>query len=386
MHVAARRSEARLIFGQRIVSKERTVSTCPFGMASAVLVPVAAMITDEPGVSVVISTYNRGRMLPAALQSVRDQRGPLADTLELIVVDNNSTDDTREVIRQIAAVDPRVRYVFEPRQGSSHGRNAGIRECRAAIVAFTDDDVRVEPGWIDAIVRAFREHPHAGVVGGRVLPLWPSPPPAWLTPEHWPPLALIDYGGVPMVVSPERPICLVTANAAFRRNVLAEVGGFSPAVQLGSHGVLGSVEDHELQLRVLAAGVSMVYDPRIVVHAEVQPNRLDRAYHRRWHAGHGHFHAMMRSKEMEGTRTGTLFGVPAHMYRQALVDVVGWTRAKAGGDREAAFRHELRLNFFGGFFRTRRREFLERPRPERRGELWRLIRGRGPLAPRAGVR
>lgn len=312
-----------------------------------------------------------------------DQRGATADTLELIVVDNNSTDDTRAAVAQIAATDARVRYVFEPRQGSSYGRNAGIREARGSIVAFTDDDVCVDGDWVESIRRAFREYPDAAAVGGRVLPIWPSPPPSWLTPEHWPPLALIDYGDRPIVVSSDRPICLVTANAAFRSRALAAVGGFSPTFQLGSHGILGSVEDHELELRLLHAGFHMVYDPRIVAHAEVQPNRLDRDYHRRWHAGHGHFHAIMRSEQMERTRFGTLFGVPAHLYRQALVDAAAWTFATARRDRDRAFRHELRLRFFNGFFRARRSEFLDRPDPARRSEVWRLLRSRLPVRPRA---
>jgi glycosyltransferase involved in cell wall biosynthesis len=346
---------------------------------------VAPIIPDAPDVSVVMTTFNRGKLLTGAIRSVLGQPQPSAGTLELIVVDNNSTDDTRQVVEGIAAADPRVHYIFEPRQGSSYGRNAGIRAARASIVAFTDDDVRVEPDWTRSIIRAFREHKGAGGVGGRVLPRWPCPPPSWLTREHWPPLALVDYGDTPFVVSPEHPVCLVTANAAFRRDVFAAVGGFAPRFQLGAHGILGSVEDHELQLRLIGAGLSMVYDPRIVVHAEVQPKRLERAYHRRWHEGHGRFHAMMRSEHMERTRAGTLFGVPGHIYRQALWDVAAWTRAIATGDRESAFRHELRLGFFRGFFGTRRREFLARPRRERRGEVWRLLRSSLPLT-RADVR
>jgi len=337
---------------------------------------VRSIISNAPVVSVVITTYNRSSSLSRAMHSVLGQRSAGADTLELIVVDNNSTDDTRMVVQEMAAADPRVRYVFEPRQGSSFGRNAGIHKARGPIVAFTDDDICVGADWVESIRRGFRDYPRAAAVGGRVLPIWPAPPPLWLTRDFWAPLALIDYGNEPIVVAKEHPICLVTANAAFRSDALAAAGGFAATFQLGAHGILGSVEDHELELRLLRAGLQMVYDPRIVVHAEVQPNRLERAYHRRWHTGHGHFHAMLRSERMEDTRIGTLFGVPAHMYRQALADVIGWTPAAATGDRDGAFRHELRLRFFGGFFRTRRGEFLERPRPARRGEVRRLLRSR----------
>jgi len=330
-------------------------------------------ILPDPTLTIVMSTFNRGALLSGAMRSILAQQDVGTPPFELIVVDNNSTDSTRAVIEECAATDPRVRYVFEPQQGSSHGRNAGIRAARAPIIAFTDDDVRAEPDWLAAIARAFAEHPDADVIGGRVLPIWPSPPPAWLTRDHWMPLALVDYGDRPFVVDQGNPICLVTANCAFRRRVFERVGGFVAEFGLGTHGVLGSVEDHELQLRVLRAGGRIVYDPRIVVYAEIQPNRLTRAYHRRWHHGHGYFHALLRSDEMEQSHVGTLFGVPAHFYRQAVRDLAGWARARIAGDRERAFGHELKGRFFRGFFQTRRRESRAQPMSERLTELRHLL-------------
>ena len=158
-----------------------------------------------------MTTYNRGDLLGNALRSILAQH-QTTPPFELIVVDNNSTDHTRRVVEQCAAADARVRYIFEPQQGSSPGRNAGINAARSSIIAFTDDDVRVEADWIAAIARAFAEGANADVVGGRVLPIWPSPPPAWLTRDHWMPLALVDYGDQAFVVDRANPVCLVTAN------------------------------------------------------------------------------------------------------------------------------------------------------------------------------
>lgn len=324
-------------------------------MASAVCWRAVPAIIHDARISVVMTTYNRGDLLAGALESVLAQQED-SPPFELIVVDNNSTDNTREVIERFAKIDRRVRYVFEPQQGSSHGRNAGIHASTAPLVAFTDDDVRADADWVAAIGRAFDEHPEADVVGGRVLPIWPSPPPAWLTREHWMPLALIDYGDVPLAVDPNRPRCMVTANCSFRRAMLDRVGGFGPAFQLGKKGLLGSVEDQELQLRVLQSGGIVFYDPRVRVRAEIQPNRLERAYHRRWHTGHGYFYALLRNRDVEETRVGTLFGVPAHLYRQAVVDLTGWLGAVLTGNRERAFTRELSLCFFVGFFRTRCRD------------------------------
>jgi glycosyltransferase involved in cell wall biosynthesis len=250
-------------------------------------------------------------MLHDAVRSVLAQHVASTPPFELLVVDNNSTDNTPEVVDRFAHVDGRVRYIFEPRQGSSYGRNAGIREARAPLIAFTDDDVRAQPDWVEAIVRAFREHPEADVVGGRVLPIWPAAPPPWLTRDHWMPLALVDYGEAPAAITTDHPLCLVGANLSFRRPVFDVVGDFAPDFQLGEHGILGSVEDHEIQMRVLGTGRTVLYDPRITVRAKIQSNRLDRAYHRRWHTGHGYFYALLRSAEMERTRRGTWFGGPS---------------------------------------------------------------------------
>lgn len=332
---------------------------------------------DAPRLSVVMCTYNRGELLEGAIRCVLAQDEGITPPYELIVVDNNSTDRTRDVVSRIAAGDRRLRYLFEPRQGLSYARNAAIREARGAMIAFTDDDVRAEPDWVASILRSFDDYPEADMVGGRVLPVWPAPPPAWLTRDHWAPLALVDHGDTAIAVTKNRPICLVGANVAFRRAVFEAVGLFGIDFQRVKDGV-GSLEDHEFLLRVLRTGRQGVYDPRIVLRAEIQAHRLHRTYHRRWHAGHGHFHALLRSEEMEQTTAGTLWGVPAHLYRQALGDVAGWIKAVVCRDSARAFHHEVRLRFFKGFLKTRRRDFRERPLHERREELSRLLRLRSP--------
>jgi hypothetical protein len=165
----------------------------------------------------------------------------------------------------------------------------------------------------------------------------------------------VDYGDRPVRVSGDRPLCLIGANMAFRREVFDQVGLFEAALGRVKNGI-GSLEDHEFLLRCYRAGLHGFFDPRIVIHADVQPDRLERAYHRRWHGGHGRFHAMMRSEAMERSRAGSLAGVPAHLYRQALADACGWAASILRGRSALAFTHELRLRFFAGFAQARIRE------------------------------
>jgi glucosyl-dolichyl phosphate glucuronosyltransferase len=285
-------------------------------------------------VSVVLSTYNRAGRLPAALEALLNQAGEVP--YEVIVVDNNSSDDTAAVVRRIAARSAgRVRYAFEPRQGLSHGRNAGIGLAQSSIIAFTDDDVRVSSDWIGQLRRAFNEHPDAGYIGGRVLPLWLSPPPAWLTTAHWGPLALQDYGLDTHVSGRERAVCLVGANLAFRKHVFDRIGLFTASLGRVKDGI-GSTEDHDMQLRAWRAGVRGFYVPALVVLAEVTPDRLHKRYHRHWHQGHGRHCAMMRLRELVPADLGpmsepedivTLFGSPAFVYADLVRTAALWLNA-----------------------------------------------------------
>jgi glycosyltransferase involved in cell wall biosynthesis len=329
---------------------------------------------QAPAVSVVICTYNRADLLPAAVADVLAQDDPQTPPFELLVVDNNSTDETRAVVERAAALDGRVRYLRETKQGLSHARNAGIAGSRAPVIAFTDDDVRVGPDWLSTIMCTVQAHPGVSVVGGKVLPVWPTTPPSWLTAEHWGPLALVDYGEHPVRVDAGNPLCLVGANLAIVRSAFDLVGGFAPDVQRVRDSV-GSSEDHEFLLRLFGAGGFGIYDPRIVIHAAVQPDRLERAYHRRWHTGHGHFHALMRPEYLERSNAGRLFDVPAHMYRSAARDAAAWAKARLRLDDADAFSREVRLRFFRGFFGTRRRQFLALPREQRRLQWRDLARG-----------
>jgi glycosyltransferase involved in cell wall biosynthesis len=292
-----------------------------------------------------LCTYNRSRLLADALAALVAQVD--APPFEVVVVDNNSTDATAEVIDRFAATGM-VRRVREPAQGLSHARNRGIAVAGADILAFTDDDVRVEPTWVRSLMRAFVEHPDVDMVGGKVEPEWDADPPPWLPQAGHAPLALVDYGPAPFRIAAAEPRCLIGANVAIRRRALERVRGFSPRLQRVGNGI-GSTEDHDLQRRLLDAGGSALYDPRIVAHALVPRERLSKHYHRAWHQGHGRFYALMRDPLFERSRTGTVLGVPAHVFRSAIGEATACAASLLLGRRSVAFAHELRLRFLTAF-------------------------------------
>ena len=265
----------------------------------------------------VISTRNRAALLAKALSALTHQQLTEKLDYEIVVVDNGSTDDTRQTVDEFSAAFPGIRYVHEPRLGVSYGRNTGIQVSTAPIIAFTDDDNVVSESWVATIKSILDAHPDAWAVGGPIVADWPRDAPAWLDRQHWGPLAILDYGGHSFYTSADDPRCLLTANLAFRREVFERIGGFSAEYP--------RCQDHELLVRLWRAGGRALYAPELVVGAAIPSERLTRRYHREWHARHGHFSAQMRNEELLDTDgglrreplTGTyLFGVPSHVYAE----------------------------------------------------------------------
>src|ERR1700730_15808052 len=121
-------------------------------------------------ITVVLCTYNRSKSLASALSSAAALVLPESVEWEILVVDNNSNDGTREVVADFCSKYPsRFRYLFEPQQGKSRALNTGIREARGSILAFMDDDVTVESKWLQNLTSNLNSGEWSGA-GGRILP------------------------------------------------------------------------------------------------------------------------------------------------------------------------------------------------------------------------
>jgi glycosyltransferase involved in cell wall biosynthesis len=232
-------------------------------------------------ISVVLCTFNRCAILPSALDSIAAQQLPDTVAWEVIVVDNNSRDQTRGVVEKYCATYPvRFRYVLETQQGLSRARNAGISEATGEVIAFTDDDVVAEPTWLQNLTESLRDERWAGA-GGRIVAPSGFKPPPWLTlggdMDLGGPLALFDLGDA----FGELKRAPYGANMAFRRSMFEKYGGFR--VDLGRCGsLLLSGEDTEFCNRLLAGSEHLCYVPSAVVHHPVPPDRLQKKYFNNW--------------------------------------------------------------------------------------------------------
>ena len=142
----------------------------------------------SPSVSVCICTYNRSQSLQRTLNSFASQIDINLGPVEVLIVDNNCTDDTPKVVEAFRERLP-IRRVTESRQGLAHARNRAVADFRGDVLLFTDDDVRLGPGWLAAYQDAIRRFPDADYFGGRILPDWGQAKPRWIGDE---PLPLID--------------------------------------------------------------------------------------------------------------------------------------------------------------------------------------------------
>jgi glucosyl-dolichyl phosphate glucuronosyltransferase len=224
--------------------------------------------------SVIVCTHNGGRLIGETLESlVRQDLSP--EAFEILVVDNASTDATPEVVRGIAGRHPgRIRLVREPVLGLSSARNRGIRESRGAVIAFTDDDARVCPRWLRALVDTC-ERPHVGCAGGPVRPVLERPLPEWVTPPFLPYLALFDKGMEEVeLYYNEYPRGV---NMAYPRQSIREVGLFSTAFGLKGRSLL-CYEEIELCYRLERLGRRILYTPDAEVNHVIRAQRLTLAW------------------------------------------------------------------------------------------------------------
>ncbi len=313
-------------------------------------------------ISVIVSTYNRGDLLGRAIASILDQE-PGTPPFELIIVNNNSTDNTANVIDSLAARDNRVRNVFEKRQGVAYGRNAGIAAAQGQFIIFTDDDNLVGRNWIRKFHEAFLRYPEAAFIGGKVLPICEAEPEPWLEMMAAPPLALQDMGEKPVKVTLEHQRCLISACLGVPCRTFDTAGLFDPATQRVGNSI-GSMEDYDWELSVWKTGGFGMYVPDIVCHSEVPAARMLKSYHRRWHLGHGKFNAISNRPEYQPGHL-QLLGVPAFAYRQLLESALKAVVYYLCRRPKQAFLHESSMLFYFGLIRQRWHSALKSRRSDR---------------------
>jgi glycosyltransferase involved in cell wall biosynthesis len=245
-------------------------------------------------ITVILCTYNRCEDLAVALQSIAISQVASSITWEVLVVDNNSTDQTRNVVEGFCRRYPgHFRYLFEPKQGLSYARNAGIANARGEVLAFTDDDVKVEPTWLQNLTAKLLQDGEWAGAGGRTLPAEKFAPPPWLPSdvENWAGIvfAYFDLGND----AGECHRAPYGANMSFRRDAFRKYGGFRTDLGRNPGDKIGN-EDTEFGRRLMAAGERLWYEPLAIVYHPVPHGRITQEYFFSWWFDYGR--AMIRER------------------------------------------------------------------------------------------
>lgn len=237
-------------------------------------------------ISVVICTYNRAAYIPDALKSLSDQTLS-KDAFEVIIVNNNSTDDTAEVCKNCIAkyTTTNITYTNELNQGASFARNTGAKLAHSPLLCFMDDDAIAETDYLFRITEFFRVHPEAGGLGGRIIPKYIPSEPHWMSHYVSSMVGNFDYAPTACVFKPGKyPL---ESNMIVPKVLFDEIGGFNTALP----GVKGTLriggEGKDFFLRLQSKGVSIYYDPKIIVHHVVETAKLTPAYLYRVASGYG---------------------------------------------------------------------------------------------------
>jgi glycosyltransferase involved in cell wall biosynthesis len=256
---------------------------------------------DEPAgrvsASVVVCTRDRAAPLRRCLDAL-DEQLPIAGAIEVVVVDNGSSDGTAALLAEWSAAAPmRRRTLLEPTPGLSQARNTGVAAARHDVVLFIDDDAVAPRGWVAAHIAAYERDPTIAAVGGPVVLAWPSGRPAWASRrlEHW--WSALDLGdeAVPYP-GPHGPY---GTNMSVRRSTITAVGGFRTSLGRRGRDLL-SGEEAALWAAVWAAGGVIRYEPAALVVHEVVADKLGRAWIVRRAVAQGRTNARLAA--MDGPR------------------------------------------------------------------------------------
>lgn len=198
--------------------------------------------------SIVVCTYNRSQLLKKCLDSLMNQT---CKNYEVIVIDNNSSDNTKEVVEQYNS----VLYFFEPKTGLSYARNTGYEKASGEYIAYMDDDAYAVPNWCEQIIDNINKF-QFDVCGGIILPYFDSKPPFWFHEK----LETLNYGKKGFVPKSRSTRGFAGSNIIFKREHLIKYKGFNTSLGMKGNNI-GLGEESELCYRIAQEHDKFYYDP-----------------------------------------------------------------------------------------------------------------------------
>lgn len=273
-------------------------------------------------ISVIIATCNRGASLKETLNSILAQEVNNSFNYEILVVDNNSKDNTREIVESyFQAFAGKLKYLFESRQGKSYALNAGLAGAKGEIIAFCDDDVIVDPAWLFNIARCFNEY-GCDALGGRVVPLYPQNVPSWVKENKdllVGPVVRHDYGEEIKIYDGQLMRAFLGSNMAIRSSCFAKIGLFR--TDLGP-GQAQTGEDTDIFQRLKEAGAKLYYNGPALVFHPISKKRITYRFLIRYYFTLGKYYTKKDYEKLANAKPICYFGVPRFFVKTTLVNLL----------------------------------------------------------------
>ena len=300
--------------------------------------------------AVIVPTHNRAHSLRKTLTSLAAAAVPPNLEVDVMVVDNNSVDNTAQVVEEMRPIfgDIRLEYLFEPRQGRSFAVNAGIGATTGDLISTIDDDEQISKHWYTEIGKIFSERwDELDFVGGKILPNLEATPPAWVEPLKAGALCWRDFGDSEWIYDQSSPM-ITGAHGIFKRSVFEKIGMYNESLGVRGKGFLGG-EDEVLYDQLMQHGCSGLYCPGLVVHHDVPSRRLTKGFYRLWLVGVGRSRRLadLHYKRLEG---GRVIGIPRWMFRLAAEGCLKRIKHTLKGNEAEALEAENHFLVFVGFF------------------------------------
>lgn len=227
--------------------------------------------------SVIFCTYNREEYIYNALKSIAEQNVDVA-SYEILLVDNNSNDGTKQLCEKFQKNYPQVNYKYflETNQGLSYARNRGVAESQGEVLVFVDDDATAFDGYLKSIDDLFTTYPDASACGGPIVPVYEIEKPSWLSPytEQLLGGALYEGAEVKPFKNGKFP---GGGNSAFRREVFDKYGLFNVDLGRKGTGLIGA-EEKDLYDRLTRGGEKFYYLPGMGIHHYIPAKKLSASH------------------------------------------------------------------------------------------------------------
>lgn len=219
--------------------------------------------------SIVVCTHNRASMLADCIESLLNQTVN-KNRFEIIIVDNNSTDNTEAIVREFAKNNSNITYLQEKITGYSAPRNCGWKNASGKIIAYIDDDEIAAPDWLESIEKAFQISEKPDIVGGIYLGQYDVTPPDWFTES----MDQTNKNRPKEILDQQKKSFLAGGNIAFKKEVLEKLDGFSNNFNMKNN-VLIMGEDTDICKRAMSAGFQLYYDPKIKIYHRINHNNYN---------------------------------------------------------------------------------------------------------------